>query len=281
MPTPVHFLCRSGIGQLVVVQHRVDVGQHLLHELPGHVARRFDGRVEAALVGPFQQGRAEVRLQQALAAAQRDAAPGVAVEGAVLLHLVQHLVDGHPLAEHLERACRAERRHVLVAVAGQVPVDMDLVIGALDHIERAFGEGRLQTHAARRLAGALPGVVGKLGLEGDALGVAAPLAAQRAALEEHVRADARAVVAAVALDVQHDPGGSGWGHSDRSQLPPQEDAERSGDLHELAVRRHRPDLVDGVRQGHERQVRWNKGHHRPIVAGLDGPHRAGPVRQPS
>ena len=188
--------------QLVVVEHRVDVRQHLLYELPGHVARRFDGRVHAAVVGALQQRRAEVRLQQALAAAQRHPAAGVAVERAVLLHLVQHLVDGHAFPEHLERARRAERRQCLVAVSGQIPVDMDRVVGALDHIEGAFREGCLQAHAARRLAGALPGVVGKLGLEGDALGVAAPLAAERAALEEDVRADARAVVAAVALDVQ-------------------------------------------------------------------------------
>ena len=129
--------------QLVVVEHRVDVGQHLLHVLPGHVARRLDGRVEAALVGPLQQGGAEVRLQQALAAGEGHAAAGGAVDGLVLLHLGQHLVHGHPLAEHLERARRAERSQRLVAVAGQVPVDVDRVIGALDHVE-----GRLRGRAA-------------------------------------------------------------------------------------------------------------------------------------
>ncbi len=76
MSTPTHFLCRSGNGQLVVVQHRIDVRQHLFDEAPRHVARRFDGRVEAALVGTCQQCGAEVRLQQALTAAQSDAAAG-------------------------------------------------------------------------------------------------------------------------------------------------------------------------------------------------------------
>ena len=193
--------------QLVVVQHRVDVGQDLLHEGPRDVARRLDRRVDAALVGPLQQRGGEVRLQQALAAAQRDAAPGGAVEGGVLLHLVQHLVHGHPLAEHLEGVRRAQRDHRLVAVRRQVPVDLDLVVlAALHDVEGAFGERRLQADAALLAADALRGLVGQLRLGGDALGVAAPLAAQRAALEEDVRADARTVVAAVALDVQDDSG---------------------------------------------------------------------------
>ena len=43
---------------------------------PRYVARRFDGRVETALVRAFQQCGTEVRLQQALATAERDAAAG-------------------------------------------------------------------------------------------------------------------------------------------------------------------------------------------------------------
>ena len=57
-----------------------------------------------------EQRGGEIRLQQAFAAAQRDAAAGLAIEGAVLLDLLQHFVDAHPLAEQIERLGRAQAR---------------------------------------------------------------------------------------------------------------------------------------------------------------------------
>jgi hypothetical protein len=60
-----------GDRQLMVVEHRIHMSQHLFHERQGNVARRFDRRVEAALVRSLQQRGAEVRLQQTRAAAGR------------------------------------------------------------------------------------------------------------------------------------------------------------------------------------------------------------------
>ena len=168
-----------------------------------------------------------------------------------------------------------------VAARGQVPVDLDLVVvRALRHEEGALREGGLQADAAGLPAGALPGVVGELRLRGDALGVAAPLAAQRAALEEDVRADARAVVAAVALDVQDGSGQSGRvdGAAHHSSFPRQIPRFWAICMNSLSAG-HGSDLVDRFRQRHELHVRGNERHHRPVLAGLQGPHRPGAVAE--
>ncbi len=91
------------IHQLVVVEHRIDVRQHLFHEAPGHITRRFNRRIDATRVRLFEQSGSEVRIHQALAAAQGHAAAGLTVKRSILLHYVQHLVDGH----FCHRTCRA------------------------------------------------------------------------------------------------------------------------------------------------------------------------------
>ena len=78
-------------------------------------------------MGFGQEGRDEISLKQALAAAHRDAAAGFMIEAAVLLHLVEHLVYGHLLSEQIERIGRADV-NALAAVRAQIPVDPHLVV---------------------------------------------------------------------------------------------------------------------------------------------------------
>ena len=54
----------------------------------------------------------------------------------------------------------------------------------------------------------------------------------------------------------------------------------SGNLHKQAVRGHRPDFVDRLRQRHELDVGRDKGHHHPVLAGIEAPYCPGPVSQP-
>ena len=201
---PGPLLVPFGIGQLDVVLHEIDVRQHLFHVLPGHVPGGFNRRVDAAPVGLDEQRLEEIGLQQALAAAHGHPTAGFPIERAVLLDLRQHLVHGHFLTEEVERVGRADR-HALAAVGAQVPVDPHLVVGPFagpDDVDRQFRTHR-QAEPALFLADALARVVGELGQLEDALRVRAPLAAQRASLEEHGRADARAVVGTEVLNVQH------------------------------------------------------------------------------
>ncbi len=102
------FLVALGVGELVVVQHHIHVRQQLFVIRPRDVAGGLDGGVDAALMRLVEQRRAEVGLDRALAAAEGDAAARLTVKVAVLLHLGEHLVHGHFLAEQVQRFRRAD-----------------------------------------------------------------------------------------------------------------------------------------------------------------------------
>ena len=145
---------------------------------------------------------AKVRLEQALAAGERDPAAGFTVEGAVLLDLGHDLVHRHRFAEQVKRFGRTDG-HALAAVGAEVPVDPDLEVG----IHREDGRLRTFLEAEPALLGADAGthLVGQLRFGMDALGVAAPLAAKRAAFEEHRRPHPWPVVDREMLDVEDGP----------------------------------------------------------------------------
>jgi hypothetical protein len=69
------------VGQFVVMHHCVHMWQDLGHELPWDVTGSLDRGVDSAVMRLLQQRRTKVRLQQALAAAQRDAAAAASSSG--------------------------------------------------------------------------------------------------------------------------------------------------------------------------------------------------------
>ena len=76
----------------------------------------------------FQQRRAEVALQHALAARKRDAPAGLAIKTAILFDLGENLVHGHFLAEQVE-CIRRTNGDAFAAVGAQIPIDPDFAIG--------------------------------------------------------------------------------------------------------------------------------------------------------
>jgi hypothetical protein len=84
---------------------------------------------------------------------------------------------------------------------------MDAIVLPIDHIEGPFGAGVFEAEAAGFGPDALAALVGQFGLEVNAFGVAAPLAAQGTALEKHRGANAGAIVGAEVLNVENQPGG--------------------------------------------------------------------------
>ena len=79
---------------------------------------------------------------------------------------------------------------------------MDFVVGAIECVKGAFGEGLLETGTTFFFTLAQLGVITQFGLGPDAFRVAAPLATQRTAFEEDRGSCSRTVVTTVPLDVQ-------------------------------------------------------------------------------
>ena len=161
-------------------------------------ARRCPGRCGSpASLQRFENGQGEVGLKQDLTARQGDPSARIAVEVGVALDDLEHLVHRHLLAGDAHGVVRA-CLHAVPAHVAQVAVDDDAVGADGDGPERA------RRHAAvAALAEGLP--VHEFRREVLRLRVGAPHAAQRAALEEDGRPDARTVVDAVPLDVEHGP----------------------------------------------------------------------------
>ena len=139
----------------------------------------------------------ERRLQERLAARERDAAARLVVEDPVALDSRHQRVDGRSPARPA-RGRPWDRRPAHAPHVVQT-VGRDGVGDGGRHAPRGAGRRAVQ---ARQRDAAL-GLRHELGLEPLALGAVAPGAAERAALEEHGRPDAGAVVDRESLDAQN------------------------------------------------------------------------------
>src|SRR5512135_3458342 len=92
-------------------------------------------------------------------------------------------------------------RDTFTAIRAQVPVDTDLTI-SFDNIDRNL-RALFETQPAFLLADALLKVKSKLRFGMDTFRVTAPLAAQRAALEKHIRTYPRSIMGAEMLYVEY------------------------------------------------------------------------------
>ena len=186
--------------------HVLDVEEHVVEPLAGFehgvglgLAAGLDGGAHVAGPGFAQERQGELGLEEGLAAGEGHAAAGARVEGRVLLDDLQHLVHGAGLAVDEQALGRAGLGAGKGAAGALGSVDDKLAFG--QGLEGAPGTG---VNAARAVleAYAAVGVDGQLGLQTLGLGVAAPAAAQPAALEEDDGAYAGAVVDGVLLDVE-------------------------------------------------------------------------------
>ena len=137
----------------------------------------------------------EAQAPSAEATPQVDAAAGTAVEDEVLFDFVQDFASGEVVADGLEGAVRAGG-DALGADGAELAIDDRF-------LARSPGDGVFGTGIDAATAGAtLVGSEHQFGAAELAFGVAAPEAAQRAALHEDERADAGSVVQRMALDVE-------------------------------------------------------------------------------
>jgi predicted nucleic acid-binding protein len=70
-------------------------------------------------------------LEQALAAAERDTTTRFAIERAILLHLVEHLLHRHHVAEQVQRSSGTDGHRLLAARAGQIATMQEHGLAAL------------------------------------------------------------------------------------------------------------------------------------------------------
>ena len=176
------------VGQrLHVVEEQIGIGGRGQQVRLRHVARRIDGRMDLALAAEFEQRQEKAGLHERFAAGERDAAAGAFVEHAVTDDRGQHFGHAHVAADEAaglgrtrlgaRPAARTLEHFALAALLGED-------VGTLD---RTF----LPTAAAGNAAG---GVTEDFRLGANPFRIVAPLAPQRAALEEDDRADSRSVV---------------------------------------------------------------------------------------
>ena len=141
---------------------------------------------------------------------------------------------------------------------------------------------RLQAAATGLGPDALVDVVGQLRVCVDALRVGAPFAAERAEFQEDRSPDARAVIDAEVLDVEHEAHWGATGRATRFHDPSriaERDAERPRDLQEGTVCRNSPHAVKRLSQGNDAQIRWLERHHRGGLSRVEGAHCRGPIAQ--
>ena len=177
---------RVGIEDLHVVEQIVGHRQHGFEVLQGRAAAGVQRRGDAFAVQTLEKFGEEFILQERLAARAGHAAAELLVVGSVAQHLAHKRVHGIALRLGRERfggtgLAAAQAGAAGAAVDGQSPVGEG---------QRAGGAGVLAAQAADAGARVPPRLVARA----DALGVLAPAAAQRAALDEHGRAHAGAVV---------------------------------------------------------------------------------------
>ena len=180
---------------LDVEQEQVHVARDIKNRLGLGVAACLDRRVVAAVLAGRKQGAGGLGLCQDLTAAQGHAAAGHTVEVRILVHKRNQVADLAILAHDGKCLLQAD---LLTGTAAQA------LLGAVHHM---LAIDELVNPCGARLD-ARPAVHASSLLEHDlktttlALGIGAPLAAQRASLEERDGANARAVVHVVLLRIE-------------------------------------------------------------------------------
>ena len=173
---------QRGIRNLPVHQDQLAARHGFFKDLVRRIAAGFDRRRNA--VQPVDHLADKRPLHQRFAAGKRHPASGHGVDVGVL---------AQPPRQILRRPSR--------------PGDLPQPLRAGGHA-RAAGDAPVRMRADRRARPAMRagGVADhQLRLRAQPFGVVAPLAAQRAALHEHRRPDARAVEHGEFLDVKYDP----------------------------------------------------------------------------
>jgi len=183
---------------LDVKQQRVEDTAGGVQDFPRREAAGFRRSADVPAFGLAQQGQGALRLKKRFAAGNGHAPFRAGIELAVLLHDPQNGIDRADVAIGNKRLGGTGLGAGLVAVAA---------VGAMDGegFSRRPGDGTVRTgfDAARAgFAEAATGVEGDLPESFLGFRVAAPTATQRASLEEDHRADARAVVDGIFLDIE-------------------------------------------------------------------------------
>ncbi len=185
---------RFVVRMLHVVEKEIhDLGK-LRNQARVEAATCLQGRVHTLALEQHQQFAKKRILQRRLAAGHGHAAAGVVVEGLVAQQEFRHLVGRAFEADELARV-RLARRHALAAQLAHRDIARYGVAGERERAARADGDAASAPPAAL-------GVVRELRTPRPRFRVVAPGAAQRAALEEDHRPDARSVIDGVVLDVE-------------------------------------------------------------------------------
>ena len=159
---------------------------HIKQAVTTAEAGRIQTDVDLLLGGKLNQPRGKFRVGQHFAAADGHTAAGVVVKALVLRHLEDDLLGGHLPGHGLKASGKAEFGAGIAQVA-LLPVDADIRLCVqIDGLPGTMGQAIPAFDAAVRH-------LDQLLLIADQLGIVAPAAVQRAALQENCRADAGAI----------------------------------------------------------------------------------------
>ena len=189
-----------GIHVLDVEQHIVEVLGRLTHHIGGDETTGLDAGLHTALTGQAQQVEGKFALQQGLAAGDGHAATGASIKHGIFLRNLEGLGHGVGLAVDDDPLGRTGfgTGHVLAAHA----------FAAVDGHETVLATGQGAVGAGLEAAGALVRpqaaalVVGQLRFPVLGFRVAAPAAAQTAALGEDDGTDAGTIMHGIFLDIE-------------------------------------------------------------------------------
>lgn len=161
------------IHALAVDKHGIAERNHLLQVLPAAEGAGLNDQVQIGPAATLENGQGKFGLEQDLAPGQGDAASAHAVKYPILFHLRQYLL----WCIHL-----SHRPPGIGRTAGQAPGTAGEIglcpVGLRVQRDGPLGAGRDSSAAAHALVG---NNVGQLDLLVQAVGITAPLAAQRTA----------------------------------------------------------------------------------------------------
>ena len=199
---PGHPFVLLRIDALEVEEDAIGQWRDIPQGLPVAEPRRFDGGVDATASRRRQKSPHKRALRQRLAAAEREPAPRPRVKRVVFFDDSYHLVHAHPVAGYLQGLRRADVGAVTAAVTA-IPVDAKL---AALRLGRSPSPGRPQcTDRSPRSPCSDRALRVSSRTARLALGIGAPDAGERTALEKNDRPNAGAVVQGELLDVEDQP----------------------------------------------------------------------------